>query len=90
MGQEHPAENSGGASKSKKDVDLPPESLPDFKKALDQLLIQLGESEAHHDKITKHQVANGAFGTIPQAAGLAGAYASAHARVLQFSQTLGS
>ncbi|MEU4898636.1 hypothetical protein AB0B12_40135 [Streptomyces sp. NPDC044780] len=84
--------SDAGASRARGDSDLKveAETLASFKSRIDKILIDLEESPAAKGKISDQTVAHAAFGAGFTAAGdLAGAYEKLHARLEQFSKTLG-
>ncbi|MFH8365258.1 hypothetical protein [Streptomyces sp. NPDC018031] len=66
------------------------ESLLDFKKRIDRILIDLGDSPAAKDSISRQSIVRAAFGQGFLAADdLADAYEKTHRRLEKFSRTLG-
>ncbi|WP_144381785.1 hypothetical protein [Streptomyces sp. SAJ15] len=78
-----------GESAPKGKVDAPSDSLQEFKKKVDKLLLDLGESDANHTRIGEQKVAATAYGSLPQSPTLATAYSTMHLKLQQLSKMLG-
>ncbi|MBT2385231.1 hypothetical protein [Streptomyces sp. ISL-11] len=90
MGSGDPGKNEGDGGKPS-GLNVPSESLQEFKKRVDRLLDKLDGSAASHTQITQQKVKQSAYGSsvFTEATDLASAYDTVHARLEAFSRILG-
>ncbi|MCQ4043679.1 hypothetical protein ACFOSC_04770 [Streptantibioticus rubrisoli] len=78
-----------GESPSSPDLKPDPESLADFKKALDTVLQDLDKSYASHSKLSDQTVTHTSYGDFDEARTLASTYDSVHDTLKTLAQAWG-